>query len=322
MTDPHPRPDSVCITGGGGFIGSHLCDALLARSLPTCVIDDWSSGRRSNLPVAHPLLRVVDGSILDDSALDRAMSGAGCVFHLAAFVSAPLSVKQPRACHDINTSGTLRVLEAAVRHRVRRVVFASSAAVYGDSEVVPKREDQPLQPCSVYAQSKAAGEHLLRVWRLVHGIEAVSLRFFNVFGPRQSASSGYAAAISAFASAIIRGTEITIHGDGEQTRDFVPVGDLVRALILAGSKPGIGNADVINIGTGAAITVRQLARRMCQLADAPERIRFEPARPGDVRHSRADVSAAHTLLGFQPSPDLDTPLRQTLDWYRREGSAQ
>lgn len=310
------RQACVCITGGAGFIGSHLADALVGRGVRVRVLDNLSTGDIRNLNGVRERIEFIDGSILDDSSLDRGLSGADTVFHLAAYVSAPGSVKEPLACHEVNSTGTLRVLEACQRNGVRRIVLASSAAVYGDSETVPKIEDQPILPCSVYAQSKAAGEQLLRVWNHCHGLEAVSLRFFNVFGPRQTAGSAYAAAIAAFADALLAGRPITIFGDGQQTRDFVPVANIVQGLIKAAEWAGPAKADVFNLGLGEKIKIRELASLMAGIVGAPDEPKFLPARPGDVKHSCSDISAARSALRYSPAVSVEQGLKETLAWYR------
>jgi UDP-glucose 4-epimerase len=304
-----------CITGGAGFIGSHLADALISAGARVRVIDDLSTGNADNLAAIRDQIEFVDASILQPHALDAALADVDTVVHLAAYVSAPGSVREPSLCHEINSTGTLRVLEACQRRGVRRIILASSAAVYGDSEVVPKREDQPLLPCSVYAQSKAAGEHLLRVWSHCHGIESVSLRFFNVFGPRQSASSAYAAAIAAFADAITKRRPITIFGDGTQTRDFVPVANVVQCLLLASTWNGPARGDCFNVGMGHATSIRELARVMAQIAGIPDSPSFAPPRPGDVLHSLASIDAATEILGYRPATTVRAGLSDAMAWY-------
>lgn len=307
---------TVCVTGGAGFIGSHLVDALLERGATVRVLDDLSTGHAENLSHVAGRIEMIRGSVLNDGDLSRATRGAGAVFHLAAYVSAAGSVGQPEACHEINTTGTLRVLEACRNAGVGRVMFASSAAVYGDSPVVPKSEDQVMQPCSPYAQSKAAGEHLLRVWRHCHGLEGVSLRFFNVFGPRQTAGSAYAAVIAAFAGALLNGKPCTIYGDGTQTRDFVPVANIVHALVRAAEAPIHVPEPVFNVGMGAATSINQLAKMMTALTGSGSPPIYAPERPGDVKHSVADVSRARSALGYTPTVTVEEGLRATLDWYR------
>jgi len=311
----------VCVTGGAGFIGSHLVDALVEGGASVTVLDDLSTGSLSNLDLVQDRVRFVRGSILDESSRARAFDDAAVVFHLAAYVSAPGSVREPMACHRVNTEGTLATLESCVAASVRRVVFASSAAVYGDSEVTPKRESEPILPCSVYAQSQAAGEHLLRVWNPVHGLEAFSLRFFNVFGPRQQASSAYAAAIAAFAAALLEGRPITIFGDGGQTRDFVPVANVVQCLMRAGTRRGASGAEVFNVGMGRAQAIRDVAAIMAGIVGREFQPAWAPPRPGDVRHSCADVGAARRSLGYDPLVSIEEGLRQTLAWYRSTRSA-
>jgi nucleoside-diphosphate-sugar epimerase len=307
---------TVCVTGGAGFIGSHLVYALVARGASVRVIDDLSTGAIENLAGVKGRVEVIQQSVLKPAALDAALRGASRVFHLAAYVSAAGSVKEPELCHEINTGGTLRLLEACRRQNVARVVLASSAAVYGDSEVVPKVEDHPILPCSTYAQSKAAGEHLLRVWRHCHGLEGVSLRFFNVFGPRQTAGSAYAAVIAAFGAALLEGKACTIYGDGSQTRDFVPVGNVVQALLRAAETDTLPAEPVFNIGMGTATTISQLATLMSAMAGSKLPPVYAGPRAGDVKHSVADISKARRELGYSPDVTVEDGLNQTVRWYR------
>lgn len=311
----------ACVTGGAGFIGSHLVDALVEAGASVTVLDDLSTGCLSNLAGVQDRVRLVRGSILDEPSRRRALEGASILFHLAAYVSAPGSVKEPMACHRTNTEGTLAMLESCVAGGVRRVVFASSAAVYGDSEVSPKAESEPISPCSVYAQSKAAGEHLLQVWNHVHGLETFALRFFNVFGPRQQAGSAYAAAIAAFASALLDDRPITIFGDGGQTRDFVPVANVVQCLLRAGARAAGPGAEVFNVGMGQARTIRDVAAIMAGVTGREFAPAWAPPRPGDVRHSCADVGAARRSLGYEPLVSLEEGLAQTLAWYQSRRNA-
>jgi nucleoside-diphosphate-sugar epimerase len=310
------RGIKACVTGGAGFIGSHLVDALAAAGARVTVLDDLSTGRLDNLASAGPDVRFVKGSILDAKARREAIEGSEIVFHLAAYVSAPGSVREPDLCHAVNATGTLSVLDECRARGVRRVMFASSAAVYGDSEVSPKSESEPILPCSVYAQSKAAGEHLLRVWRHCYGLEGVSLRFFNVCGPRQTAGSAYAAAIAAFADGLLRGRGVTIYGDGGQTRDFVPVANVVQCLMRAAAWEGAADGRAFNVGMGRAETIRAVATMMAAAAGAADAPRFAPERPGDVRHSCADVGAARRELGYEPLVSLEQGLGETIAWYR------
>jgi nucleoside-diphosphate-sugar epimerase len=305
----------VCVTGGAGFIGSHLVDALVASGAIVSVLDDLSTGREENLAAVRHRARLIEGSLLDAHARRQALERVDIVFHLAAYVSAPGSVREPMACHRVNTEGTLALLESCQERGVRRIVFASSAAVYGDSEVSPKRESEPILPCSVYAQSKAAGEHLLRVWNRVHGLEAVSLRFFNVFGPRQLADSAYAAAIAAFASALLEGRPITIFGDGSQTRDFVPVANVVQCLMRAAARSGQADARAFNVGMGRATAIREIAAIMAGIVGRPFEPAWAPPRPGDVLHSCADIGEARGRLGYEPQVTVERGLRDTLAWY-------
>lgn len=307
---------SVCVTGGAGFIGSHLVDALVNAGARVRVLDDLSTGNIAHLAGHGSAVEVVKESVVSRPAALRAVHGVSAVFHLGAYVSAAGSVSEPEKCHEINTTGTLNLLRACTDSNVQRVVLASSAAVYGDSEVVPKTEDQPVMACSVYAQSKAAGEQLLRVWASCYGLEAVSLRFFNVFGPRQTAASAYAAVIAAFAEKLLRGKPATIYGDGGQTRDFVPVENVVQAIMRAGVWSGPARGEAFNVGLGRATSVRELASLMASLVGAKDEPIFQPARPGDVRHSLADISRTRRELGYDPQVSVREGLDRTLKWYR------
>ncbi len=289
------------VTGGAGFIGSHLAWTLADRKHRVRVLDDFSTGRRENL---RPDAEVIEGSVTDRAALDRAVAGADTVFHLAALVSVPASVADPRRCHAVNVEGTARLLEAAAAAKVRRVILASSSAVYGDFGDAPAREDQPPRPQSPYAASKLAGEHFART---TAGIESVSLRFFNVYGTRQDPASPYAAVVPIFAAAVEAGRPLPVTGDGDQTRDFVYVADVVSALLLAAEAPGAAGR-TYNIGSGRPVSVAGLAHAMGRAAGRPVELEFRPPRPGDIRHSTADVSAAARDLQFRARTPLEEGL--------------
>ena len=312
----HDMP--VLVTGGAGFIGSHLVDALVALGARVTVLDDLSTGDQNNL-AHHPELRFVQGSILDAHALADAARDARCVFHLAALASVPESIERPGAYHDVNATGTLRVLEAARDAPATRVIFAASSAAYGNAEALPIAEATEPMPLSPYAASKLAGEAMLHAFAHSYAsLDTVSLRYFNIFGPRQNANSAYAAVIAAFADALTHGRAARIFGDGEQSRDFTAVANAVHANLLAAraAAPLAGRA--INVATGVRTTVNELAHRMAALLGraelAPE---HAPARAGDARHSVADLARARALLGYEPVVDFDEGLRATVDWYRQ-----
>ncbi len=312
----------VCVTGGAGFIGGHLCDALLSLGAGIRVIDDLSNATLEHLAGLVDLeperVRLVHGSILDDDALKDAVRGCQTVFHLAALGSVPRSIEQPQRTWSVNATGTLRVLEAARAAKAQRVVFAASSSAYGDQIELPKVENQPGRPLSPYAASKLAGEHLMSVWAHCYGLSTVSLRYFNIFGPRQAADSAYAAVVAAFAKALLAGEAPTIYGDGSQTRDLTFVSNAVLATLLAGASPAKLTGNVINIGTGRRVSVAELATLMARQTGLPH---LQPAyraeRAGDVKHSLADISQARQLLGYDPVAALEEGLSETIDWYKR-----
>jgi len=305
------------VTGGAGFIGSHLVHALAGRGLEVRVLDNLSNGARSNL--AGATAELVVGDVTDFEAAASAARGVEVVFHLAAMISVPASMDDPLRSYRENVLGSLNVLEAARRGGVRRVVLSSSCAVYGAADH-PSAESDPLEPQSPYAVSKVAMEDLGRLYAEVYRLSTVSLRYFNVYGPRQSPASPYAAVVPIFVHAMLNGQRPVIHGDGEQSRDFVYVDDVVQANILAaeaaGDIPGI-----VNVGTGQALTVRRLAAALAEvLPDAPPAT-FGPPRPGDLHASCSDPRLAQDRLGFRPAYDLQQGLRRTVEWVRGERAA-
>lgn len=324
----------VCVTGGAGFIGGHLVDALHSMHADVTVIDDLSNSTPDHLGELMELeptrVRFIHGSILDDSALDAAFEKASVVFHLAAMGSVPASIADPRRAWGVNATGTVRVLEAARRSGAARVVSASSSSVYGDGtadtaatqgQVSPKVETQVPAPLSPYAASKLAGEAAVRAWAKSYGLQGCSLRFFNVFGPRQPARSSYAAVVPAFASALLAGRAPTIFGDGGQSRDFTPVACAVVACLQAGAAQRDLAGAAINVGTGVRTSVAELAGLIAELAGAKDlRPTFNPAREGDVRHSLADISLARSLLGYTPVATLESALRETVTFHRQAGT--
>lgn len=310
----------VCVTGGAGFIGSHLVAALLSRGAQVCVIDNLSSGRRENLTaagaVAPERLSLIEGDIRDPQALDAALPGCDTVFHLAALASVPASVANPEEAESINAAGSLALYAAARRHALRRVVVSSSSAVYGDDPVLPKHEGLAPSPESPYATSKLAMEHYgINALRL-YGQEVAILRYFNVFGPRQDPASQYAAVIPIFTDCLLKGRQARIFGDGGQTRDFVYVDDVVRANLLAAQAPKAACGRPMNIAGGTGISVLHLYRAIAGLVASDLPPLHEEERPGDVRHSVADVTRAAQVLGFRAAVSLETGLAQTVDWFR------
>lgn len=300
----------VVITGGAGFIGSHLAHALARLGAKVVVLDDLSGGFAENLPAGAELIRA---SILDEAALARAVAGAAFVYHHAAMVSVPESVEKPAECMRVNVLGTERVLSAAVAAKVKRVMFAASAAAYGNTPSLPSREDHLPDSYSPYAMSKIAGELLMQTFARCNGLSTVSLRYFNIFGPRQNPKSPYAAAISKFTDVLRAGKKPTIFGDGSQTRDFTYIDNVVLANLLAGSCPKPLAGEVINIGTGKRIDLLSVLRIMGQVLGVDSTPTPGPPRPGDVKDSVADISRARALLGYEPIVDFGEGLRRTLE---------
>ena len=300
----------VLITGGAGFIGSHLA-RYFADMGEVTVLDDLRTGHARNLDGVA--CRFVRGSILDDVALREAVNGATEVYHLAAMVSVPESVAKPAECAELNTEGTRRVLAAAQVAGARKVVLASSAAIYGDNPTVPKLETMAPEPKSPYAETKLAGERLLEAYRISHGIGTTSLRFFNVFGPRQDPRSAYAAAVPIFIAKALRGEPIGIHGDGGQTRDFVHVADIVGALAHAGASAEMHGT--YNVGYGRSQTILELAREILRLTGSRSRIEPLPPRAGDVRDS---LASNERLLasGWRPRSSVALGLAETIEYFR------
>jgi len=306
---------AAVVTGGAGFIGSHLAEALTQLGARVVVLDDLSGGSRDNLRSFGPV-EFVHGSILDHDLLARCMEGCRSVFHQAALGSVPRSVEEPRLFNDVNTNGTLNVLEAARRANVPRVTFAASSSVYGENPV-PWAETLPPMPKSPYAATKLAGEGLLRAYANSYGLDTVSLRYFNIFGPRQNANSAYAAVIAAFAKALLAGQRPVIYGDGEQSRDFTFVANVVHANLLAARHQQPFRGEAINVGCGGQISVNHLAASMAiALGRADLKPLYEPQRPGDIKHSFADLTRATDLLGYRPLVPFQPGLEQMLAWYK------
>jgi UDP-glucose 4-epimerase len=307
------------VTGGAGFIGSHIAEGLVKRGYRVVIIDNLSSGKLSNIKsiLGGKNAGLINGSIADLTLLRKAFSGAEYVFHQAALTSVPRSVKNPRATHVTNATGTLNVLIAARDNGVKKVVYASSSAVYGDTTARVQKEDLPPNPLSPYAVTKLAGEYYGRVFREIYGLQTASLRYFNVYGPRQDPGSDYAAVIPAFISRVLSGKPPVIYGDGEQTRDFVYVKDVVEANILAVESTATG---VFNIGSGQRVTINDLARLIITLC-GKEKIRalHKEPRPGDIRHSLADITKAGAF-GYRPVYSLEDGLSEVIGGVKKQGS--
>lgn len=300
------------VTGGAGFIGSHLCEALVARGCAVRVLDDFSSGHRENLRAVRDEIETIEGDVRDVAAVESAARGVDGVFHLAALVSVPDSVNRPRDSHAINAGGTLNVLLAARAAGARRVVYASTAAAYGSDPELPKREDMLPMPESPYAADKVAGELYLRVFAKLYGMGTVALRFFNVYGPRQDPRSPYSGVISRFVHALRTGARPVVFGDGAQTRDFVYVADVARACVAAMFNPAVGRGAVLNVATGRSVSLLELLRELGELTGRAIEPEFAPERPGDIRHSAADVRRAADTLGFRAEVSLRDGLRRLL----------
>ena len=303
----------VVVTGGAGFIGSHLVEGLLERGYDVLVIDDLSTGKLENISHLLPRIHFVRGSILE-FPLEALFEGAEFVFHLAAIPGVPRSIEDPLATHEVNGTGTLKVLLAARKCGVRKVVYASSSSVYGDTPVLPKREDMPPKPRSPYGVSKLTGEKYCEVFRAVYGLPTASVRYFNVYGPRQDAGSPYAAVIPSFIKRALSDEPPVIFGDGEQTRDFTFVRDAVMGTILAAESDGEG---VFNIARGERISINKLACLILRLLGKNIKPVHEKPRPGDIRHSLADISRARAI-GFEPEYGIEEGLKETICYYRGE----
>jgi nucleoside-diphosphate-sugar epimerase len=317
-----------CVTGGAGFIGGHLVDALVSLGAEVAVMDDLSNSDAAHVAELIDLdpgrVRFVHASILERAALDEAVEGCELVFHLAALGSVPRSVEDPTRTWLVNATGTMRVLEAAHRAGVRRLVYSASSSAYGDNPVLPKHESMAPEPMSPYAAAKLAGESLCRAWSACYGLDTACLRYFNIFGPRQAADSAYAAVVPAFIKALRDARPPIIFGDGEQTRDFTHVANAVAANLLASTAPEPLAGRVVNIGAGVRTSVNDLAHALADLCDRPGLSpEHRPPRVGEVRDSVADISAAEALIGYRPVIDLQAGLAQTAEWYRagsRQGS--
>jgi nucleoside-diphosphate-sugar epimerase len=306
------------ITGGAGFIGSHLAETLVARGDEVVVLDDLSTGKVENLASFRQKLHFVEGSITDQETLRACCEGISVVFHEAALASVPRSVANPLATNEANVTGTLNVLWAAKEAGASRVVYAASSSVYGDTEILPKHEEMAANPQSPYAVSKHVGELYCQVFADLYGLSTVSLRYFNVFGPRQDPQSQYAAVIPLFITRFLAGRPPEIHGDGAQTRDFTYIANVVAANLAAAAAPDL-HGEVINVACGDRISVNELASRVQRLCGAEQPAVHGPPRPGDVKHSQADIGRARRLLGFAPEVDFEHGLARTVSWYREQG---
>jgi len=302
------------VTGGAGFIGSHLSEELVRRGHSVRVADSLITGKRHNLDHV-PGVEFLEGDLADEPFARRATDGMDYVLHQAAIPSVPRSVKDPIASNRANVDATLNVLVAARDAGVKRLVFAGSSSAYGDTPTLPKREDMPGNPLSPYALQKVVGEQYLQMFTRLYGLETVSIRYFNVFGPRQDPSSPYSGVISVFATALLENRPPTIHGDGEQTRDFTYVANVVDGVLRACEAPG-ASGQVINVATGGRISLNELFRTMRTVVGAQVEPVYVATRAGDVRDSQADISKAQRILGYEPIVSFEEGLERTIAWYR------
>ena len=305
------------VTGGAGFIGSHIAERLVERGDSVVVLDNLSTGKVANLAGCRDRITFIEGDLRDLDTVKSACRGVDYVLHEGALASVPRSIADPIASNEVNLNGTLNVLAAAREARVRRVVYAASSSVYGDTPTLPKQEDMPADPLSPYAVSKYAGELYCRSFVRLYGIETVVLRYFNVFGPRQDPTSQYAAVIPLFITALQEGKSPTIFGDGEQSRDFTYVANVVEANLLACQAPD-ASGRVINIACGERITINDLIRALQQLLKVDTEPIYDQPRPGDVKHSVADITRARELLGYETVVAFEEGLRRTAEWFAKD----
>src|ERR1700758_4748272 len=303
------------VTGGAGFIGSNTVDELVRRGHSVVVLDDLSPGKEENLAEIRNKITFMKGSITDIEVVRKAMHEAECVLHLAARTSVPRSVKDPIETNRINIDGTLNVLVAARDAKVKRIVFAASSSAYGETPTLPKVEKMEPQPISPYGVSKYVGELYAQTFGRCYGLENVSLRYFNIFGPRQDPSSPYSGVLAKFCNAFLEGTQPAIFGDGEQTRDFTFVENAVQANLLACEAPN-ASGKVFNIGVGGRFSLNQTMALLNKVTGKNLEPKYDPPRDGDIRDSQADISQAREFLGYEPQVDFEEGLRRTFEWYR------
>ena len=316
-----PLSGIALVTGGAGFVGSHIATALVLAGARVRIVDDLSTGYRKNIKEIESQIEFIEGSVADDDVLRRALRNVELIFHEAAIPSVPRSVDRPVETHEASVNATFRLLLAARDQKVRRLVYAASSSAYGDQPELPKREGMRPAPLSPYAVAKLVGEYYSQVFSNVYGLETVSLRYFNVFGPRQDPGSQYSGVISRFMSALLNDEEPVIYGDGEQSRDFTYVSNVVEANMRAAqSVEAVGK--VLNIANGRQTTLTELLEIMKSILAKPSlTARYQPARAGDVKHSLADISLARALLGYEPKVGLEEGLRLTLKWWQKSGGS-
>ncbi len=307
----------VIVTGGAGFIGSHLVEELLRRGADVVVVDDFSTGKEANLAGMKGRLEVVRQTITEFEPLHSAFRGAELVIHLAARTSVPRSVADPVETNRANIDGTVHVLVAARDAKARRIVYAASSAAYGETPTLPKTEAMRPDPISPYGLTKYVGELYCQVFGRCYGLENVSIRYFNVFGPRQDPGSPYSGVLSRFITAMLEGNPPTVFGDGEQSRDFTYVTNVVDATLRAAETPGVSGM-VFNGGTGARFTLNHTLAVLSKISGKPANANYEPPRAGDIRDSQADITLARQMLGYVPTVDFEEGLRRTWEWYKSQ----
>ena len=308
----------ILVTGGAGFIGSHLVEALLERGHKVRVLDNFSTGKRNNLRTVRNNIEILAGDCADPSTAARAMRGIEIVYHEAAVPSVALSIDKPFASHHANATATMALLVAARDEGVERFMYAGSSSVYGDSRERFKKESLPVRPLSPYGAAKFAGETYVRIFAELYAMQTLTMRYFNVFGPRQDPSSPYSGVISRFSKALLKRETPVIYGDGKQSRDFTYISNVVHANLLALAAPGL-RGQTVNIATSKAHTLNDLFGTLLKLSGRKVEARYEPARQGDIRHSLADTSAARKLLKYRPQVDFESGLARTFEWYGKAG---
>lgn len=310
---------SSLVTGGAGFIGNHVVRGLLAAGHRVRVLDDLSTGKNSNLTDIDSQIELMIGDITNPDNCRRAMEGVETVYHLAARASVPRSIDNPRETHTVNVTGTLNLLEAARQFHVKRFVYSASSSAYGDTPELPKRESMKDHPKSPYAVSKLAGEQYCSAFAVCYGMQTVSLRYFNVFGPRQDPHSAYAAVIPAFVTRMLRSERPVVYGDGEQTRDFCYIDNVVQANLLAGSAARL-QGEVVNIGCAERTSLNDVIRVINQELGTNVQPDYQPARAGDVRDSQAAIDEAARVLGYKPKVYFADGIKRSIAWYREHAA--
>ncbi len=309
------------VTGGAGFIGSNTVDELVRRGHSVVVLDDLSAGKEENLAEVRSKITFMKGSITDIEAVQKAMHQAEFVIHLAARTSVPRSVKDPVETNKVNVDGTLNILVAARDNKVKRVVFAASSAAYGETPTLPKTESMQPQPISPYGVTKYVGELYAYAFGRCYGLENVSLRYFNIFGPRQDPNSPYSGVLSKFCTAFLEETQPVVYGDGEHTRDFTYVDNAVQANLLACEAPS-ASGRVFNVGTGSRVSLNQTLQLLRRISGKQLEAKYEPPRDGDIRDSQADIQSAREFLGYEPAVMFEEGLERTFEWYRAQSAKE